>query len=173
MTTTTPERRPRVRGSWWPVVGGAAVIVLLVVLFSVFAAEDESDIGTQPAPDPTTFEQGFFDELPLPPRTIEIGERAEFDETVTATYAVRNMTAEEVLAFYEEALGARGWTVEEPPAARAGGVVGGSWIRENMHLHVTSSLREAVEPDVPEGEEETITEEYLTQLSLELTWTGP
>ncbi len=53
-----------------------------VVVSVVLGACSPSDEGSQPAPAVTTFGQGDFENLPLPPRSEPLGERSEEDGAV-------------------------------------------------------------------------------------------
>ncbi len=128
----------------------------------VFASCGPSDEGTQPAPAVTTFEQGHFDDLPLPPRSEPVGERSEEDGVVSRSYAVRDTSPERVLAFYSEQLA--GSAVVEPPHDIGVGTLRGRWLLDGRELTVSATREDTLEAIERFGDDVGV----ITQFSLSL-----
>ena len=120
-----------------------------------------SDSGpeAQPAPGVTTFAEGDFDGIPLPPRSTPVGERAEEDGVVSQSFEVRNIPPQELLDFYAEALD--GHEVLEHPEEIGLGTSRGRWDVDGRELTVVGRTAETLDdnPSAPE---------VLTQLSLSI-----
>ena len=86
--------------------GPRRVVPLLMAATSALLAAcgADSDEGTQPRPDVTTFEEGTFDDLPLVPESDPVTPPNQENEVDTRSYVVRNTTPEQVLEFYEQQL---------------------------------------------------------------------
>lgn len=82
----------------------AAAVVLFLGLGA--CGDDDSNVepNAQPTPDGTSFEEGDFAGIPIPPLAEPVGERSEQDEIVVQTFALRNKTPEDVMDFYEAEL---------------------------------------------------------------------
>ena len=151
MSRTTPESLVRL-------LMAAVVPVALVA-----GCGDDGDAAdgpaAQPAPAVTTFGEGDFDDLPLPPRSTPVGERAEEDGVVSRSYEVRNTQPEALLSFYRDAL-AEHPVVEEPEEIGVG-THRGRWDLDGRQLTVVAQSAETLDdnPGAPEA---------LTQLSLSL-----
>lgn len=78
-----------------------AIIATFVV---VAGCGTDSDEGTQPRPDVTTFEQGSFDDIPLVPESDPVSPPTEKNGVDARSFVVRNQTPAEVLRFYEQQL---------------------------------------------------------------------
>ena len=115
------ERQPSV------MVGPRRVLPLLMAASSVIVAAcgADSDEGTQPRPDVTTFEEGTFDDLPLVPESDPVTPPSQEDEVDTRSYVVRNTTPAEVLEFYEQQLAEL--TVVSPPEEIGDDTYRGRW----------------------------------------------
>ena len=149
------RRRRRGVGSGALVAGAAAMSV-------VFSSCSPSDEGTQPAPAVTTFEQGDFEDLPLPPRSEPVGERSEEAGVVSRSYAVRDTSPERVLAFYSEQLPAP--AVLEPPHDIGAGTFRGRWLLDGRELTVSATVEDTLEAVERFGEDVGV----ITQFSLSL-----
>ena len=141
-------------------------ITLTAVLVLVAGCGDGSADGgpaAQPAPEVSTFEQGDFDDLPLPPRHTPVGERVEEDGVVSRSFEVRNMAPEAVLDWYAEALAA--FEVLEAPERIGVGSYRGQWDLAGRELTVAAQSAETLadNPGAPE---------VLSQLSLSLAPPG-
>jgi hypothetical protein len=126
----------------------------------VFASCSPSDEGTQPAPAVTTFEQGYFDDLPLPPRSEPVGERSEENGVVSRSYAVRDTSPERVLAFYSEQLAKS--AVVEPPHDIGVGTLRGRWLLDGRELTVSATREDNLEATERFGDDVGV----ITQFSL-------
>lgn len=153
----TPVRRPRrtapARLSALRKALGATLLV-----GSLAAACGDGTEGTQPAPGVSSFEQGRFDDLPLPAEAEPVGSRSEQEGVVTRSYEVPDLLPVDIIDFYEQALDQQGWTlvqIEELPQG-----VRGDWAIDGYDLRV--SANEAPGLDVPGSEPG-------TQLSLVLS----
>ena len=139
------------------VLGAVAPVVLLVG----FGEDGDAADGpaAQPAPAVTTFGQGSFEDLPLPPRATPVSERAEEDGVVSRSYEVRNSGPDALLSFYRDAL-AEHPVVEEPEEIGVG-THRGRWDLDGRQLTVVAQTAETLDdnPGAPE---------VLTQLSLSL-----
>lgn len=94
------KRQPLATVGPRPVV--ALVMAATLVLLAGCGAD--SDEGTQPRPDVTTFEEGTFDGLPLVPESDTLTPPNQEDGVQTRSYVVRNTAPAEVLEFYEQQL---------------------------------------------------------------------
>lgn len=142
--------------------GRGVVIAGVAAMSVVFASCSPSDEGTQPAPAVTTFEQGDFDDLPLPPRSEPVGERSEEDGVVSRSYAVRDTSPERVLAFYSEQLPAA--AVVETPQAIGAGTSRGRWLVDGRELTVSATVGNTLDAIERFGDDAGV----VTQLSLSL-----
>lgn len=134
-----------------------AVAILMVV-----TACTPSDEGTQPRPDVTSFEQGDFDDIPLPPRSEALSPPNEEGGNVARSYAVRNATPEDVMAFYRDELAE--FELVEEPASVGSNTFRGRWqLDQDRVLTVSATL--ATNLESPGGFEDA---EVLTQYSLSL-----
>ena len=125
---------------------GRAMASTLLVGALVAACEDgDGDEGTQPAPGVSSFEQGRFDDLPLPTEAEPVGLRSEQEGIVTRSYEVPDMLPADVIEFYEQALDEQGWTVRQIEELPQG--VRGDWEIEGYDLRV--SANEAPGLDAP------------------------
>ncbi len=128
----------------------------------VLGACSPSDEGTQPAPAVTTFGQGDFENLPLPPRSEPLGERSEEDGVVARSYAVRDTSPERVLAFYSQQLPAP--AVVEPPHDIGAGTFRGRWLLDGRELTVSATVDDTLEAIARFGDDAGV----ITQFSLSL-----
>jgi hypothetical protein len=141
------------------------VAVLSALLLAVAACggddagSDEGD-AAQPAPDVSTFEQGGFDDLPRHPRSEELGERTEAEGTVSQSFKVTGATPEQVLQFYNDALGPLGWLpLSDGDIDVSEQVARDQWVREGTLLVVSASEAPTLEDEGNEA---------VTQYSLSL-----
>ena len=137
------------------------VLLSALLLVAAGCGTPDDDEGTQPAPAVTSFEQGRFDDLPLPTESEPVGKRSEQDGVVTRSYKVEGMTPQHVLAFYEETLADRGWTSLGVEEMRNG--YRGDWSIEDWELRVSANQAPGL------GESPNSDAKLLTQLSLVLT----
>ena len=141
-------------------------MVALFVLTSVIGAcgddDGASDRAAQPAPDVTTFEQGDFSGIPIPPLGEEAGSRTEKDGVVTQSFFVRNRTPGEVLEFYAEYFEEKGVQVIREPASGNDVTWRGWWLVGDRELLVSAI------PAPTAGGAETEHADVVTQMSLEL-----
>ncbi|MDP9019389.1 MAG: hypothetical protein M3N25_01070, partial [Actinomycetota bacterium] len=75
-----PHRRPR----------RVALVIVAATLLLVAGCGADSDEGTQPRPDVTTFEEGTFDDIPLVPESDPLTPPNEEDGVDARSYVVRN-----------------------------------------------------------------------------------
>lgn len=123
----------------------------------------DSDAGTQPAPDVSTFEQGDFADLPLHPRSEALTPRNEEAGNVARSYVVRNTTPGEVLEFYEAQLGE--FDILEEPASIGTNTFRGRWqLDQERVLTVSATLSSNLD-----GTGDLADTEALTQYSLSLS----
>lgn len=145
-------------------------VLVLGLLLGACGADDGADDGggaapeAQPAPGVTTFADGDFDGIPLPPRSTPVSERAEEAGVVSRSFEVRNMPPPELLEFYVSALAEH--PVLEAPEEIGVGTHRGRWDVDGRELTVVGQTAETLEdnPAAPE---------VLTQLSLSLRPTEP
>lgn len=138
-----------------------SLVSAMVILMAVTACTP-SDEGTQPRPDVTTFEQGDFDDIPLPPRSEALSPPNEEGGNVARSYALRNATPEDVMAFYRDELAE--FELVEEPASIGSNTFRGRWqLDQERVLTVSATL--ATNLESPEGFEDV---EVLTQYSLSL-----
>jgi hypothetical protein len=139
-----------------------AVALALTVAAGCGDDDEAADVPTpeaQPAPDVTTFEDGDFADLPLPPRNAPVSERTEEDGFVSQSFEVESMPPEEVLEWYTTALAEH--DVLETPEMIGTESWRGQWDLDGRELTVAAQLAETLDdnPAAPE---------VLTQLSLSL-----
>ena len=156
------DHRPHARVGKRRSPGSGALVAGAVAMSLVFASCSPSDEGTQPAPAVTTFEQGDFDGLPLPPRSEPLGQRNEEDGVVSRSYAVRDTSPELVLEFYSQHLPAS--AVVEQPHEIGVGTLRGRWLLDGRELTVSATVEDTLEAIERFGEDVGV----ITQLSLSL-----
>lgn len=142
-------------------IRATAIALFALLLAAAGCGDPVDDEGTQPAPAVTSFEQGEFDDLPLPAETEPVGRRSEQDGIVTRSYKVEGMTPQDVLAFYEAELADLGWTSLGVEEMREG--YRGDWSTEDWELRVSANKAPGL------GESASSDAKLLTQLSLVLT----
>lgn len=120
--------------------------------------DDLDDEGAQPAPPVSTFEQGQFDDLPLPTDAEPVGPRSEQDGIVTRSYEVQGMVPRDVIDFYEQTLEEQGWSAVEIEEMREG--YRGDWTTEEWNLRVSANEARGLAEDSGEP---------TTQISLVLS----
>lgn len=139
-----------------------ALMAGAVAMSIAFASCSPSDEGTQPAPAVTTFGQGDFEGLPLPPRSEPLGQRSEQDGVVSRSYAVRDTSPELVLEFYSQRLPAS--AVVEQPHEIGVGTLRGRWLLDGRELTVSATVDDTLEAIERFGEDAGV----ISQLSLSL-----
>lgn len=138
-------------------------LVIVTSLAGACGGDDRSeDPAAQPAPDVTTFEQGDFSGIPIPPLAEEAGTRTEKDGVVTQSFFVRNRTPDEVLEFYAEYFRDENVPVIREPANTSGITWRGWWLLGGRELLVS-----ALPAPTADGAE-TEHADVVTQMSLEL-----
>ncbi|MBW3547301.1 MAG: hypothetical protein KY452_04070 [Actinobacteria bacterium] len=122
----------------------------------------DSEKGTQPRPDVTTFEEGSFDDIPRLPASEPVSPPNEEEGVDTRSYVVRNQTPAEVLQFYELQL--MDQTLVSAPEEIGDDTHRGRWhLDGGRMLTVSATPGETLEPsDSPYAGE------LLTQYSLSL-----
>jgi hypothetical protein len=135
-----------------------AAAVAVAALGLLAACGDDTSGGddlpeAQPAPDVSTFTEGGFDDLPIPPRGDPIGERSEKDDVVAQSFGVRDLPPVAVLEFYDEVL--TDW--EKLDVEDVGTAGRADYRRDGRALRVTAQPAPAVGDGDP-----------ITQLSLQL-----
>lgn len=123
----------------------------------------DNDEGTQPAPDVSTFEQGEFSDLPLPPRSEPVSERAEEAGVVSRSYAARDTSPEAVMEFYAQELD--GAVVLAPPEDIGAGTQRGRWLVGDRELTVSATMEDPLEAAERFGDDVGV----VTQFSLSLS----
>lgn len=141
-TRWAPSTSARHQPAMW---GKAIALALLVGSLGTACGEGDGGEGTQPAPDVTTFEQGRFDDLPLPAEAEPVGRRSEKEGIVTRSYQVQDLLPVDIIDFYEEALEGQGWTLVGIEDFSQG--TRGDWAIEGYTLRV--SANEAPGLDAP------------------------
>ena len=121
-----------------------------------------SDEGTQPAPAVTTFEQGDFANVPLPPRAEPVSNRSEEAGVVARSFAVRDTSPEAVLEFYREQLPAT--NVVEAPHEIGVNSFRGRWLVDGRELTVSATVADTLDAIETFGDDVGV----ITQLSLSL-----
>lgn len=150
------ERQP------WATVGLRRALPLLMAATSVLVAGcgADSDEGTQPRPDVTTFEEGSFDDIPLVPESDPVTPPNEKDGVDARSYVVRNTTPAEVLKFYEQQLAE--FTLVSGPEEIGNDTYRGGWELEGGRVLTVS----ATPGDTLEQGESADAGELVTQYSL-------
>ena len=139
------------------------LLVCLALVIAACGGDDvESDPAAQPAPDVTTFEQGDFSGIPVPPLAEEAGTRTEENGIVTQSFFVRNRTPDEILEFYATYFRNEGVQVIREPANVSGVTWRGWWLLDDRELLIS-----AIPAPTAEGAE-TEHADVVTQMSLEL-----
>lgn len=156
------RRRLRLASPFRPTV---TVFLVLAVLVAAGCGDDEQP-EAQPAPDVTAFTTGDFGELPRPPRSEPAGERSERNGVVARSFFVRNMTPEEVLAFYRDTFGANDIQVISPPEPFGPDNWRGTWLVDDRELLVSATPAPTAEGEKVDGSD------LSTQFSLELSPPG-
>lgn len=119
------------------------------------ACGDDEPGDAVPSPEATTFTEGEFEDIPLPPRADPIADVTESDDGVlTGSWEVRGSTPEQVLGFYETELQANGWTVNSGPLEQAQGVWRGDWTREGQLVEVVADRVTGLNEDPEDGSEQ-------------------
>lgn len=148
-----PHRRPR----------RVALLIVAASLLLVAGCGADSDEGTQPRPDVTTFEQGTFDDIPLVPESDPLTPPNEEDGVDARSYVVRNKTPAEVLRFYEQQLVE--FTVVSRPEEIGNDTYRGRWLLDgDRTLTVSATPGGALEQSGDSAD----ADELLTQYSLSL-----
>lgn len=147
------------------------LIVVLLLAGAVLGAcgsdDGSRDRGdAQPAPGVTTFADGDFADIPLPPRAEPAGERSEQQGVVVQSFFVRDRTAEEVLQLYGTYFEGEGVATLLPPEPFGNDAWRGRWLLDGRELLVSA----APAPSVDDGEVEHA--DVVTQMSLELSPAG-
>ncbi|MGE3835542.1 MAG: hypothetical protein AB7H43_12235 [Acidimicrobiia bacterium] len=167
---TTAARRRRPRGATAAGARGrerarrlpAALVAALALV--LLGCGDDDVGGPQVTPGVTGFVGADLDDVPVPPLATPLGPASEVDEgVVVRSYAVRDRTVGEVMAFYADALADR--PVASPVRQLPGSADArqGTWIFDDGVLTVTAQRAPTVdEGDGPSGGGLT------TQLSLQL-----
>jgi hypothetical protein len=140
----------------------AFLIAGVLVLASACGNGSSDDPAVQPSPDVTTFADGDFAGIPLPPLGEEAGQRSEEDGIVTQSFFVRNRTPEAVLDFYADYFRSQDIDVITPPRSVGGATWRGWWFVDGRELLVTALPASAT------GGAETERADVVTQMSLEL-----
>lgn len=142
--------------------GPAFVLVCIASLLGACGGDDGGDPVAQPAPDVTTFEEGDFSGIPLPPLAEEAGSRTEEDGIVTQSFFVRNQTPEQVLRFYVDYFRNENVQVIREPANVNGTTWRGWWLLGDRELMISAL------PAPTAGGSETEHADVVSQMSLEL-----
>lgn len=146
-----------------------ALVVIAIASLGLASCGDDGggqgggDPEAQPSPDGTTFVEGDFGQIPLPPLADPAGERSEIDGVTTASYFVRNRTPREVLEFYEEYFADDGVDVIVGPETFGRDAWRAAWLLDGRELLVTAQ-------PAPTADAERA--DVVTQLSLELSTEG-
>ena len=139
------------------------MIALLIGSMSACGDSDSDGPAAQPAPDVTTFGQGDFDEIPLPPLADVAGERSVRSGVVVQSYFVRNRTPEQVVRFYETYFEGEGISAIASPEPFGNEGWRGSWLVGDRELLVSAL------PAPTAGGEAVEHADVVTQMSLELS----
>lgn len=140
------------------------LLLALLSLFAVGACGDDGDRNPEatPAEDSSAFASGDFGDIPIHPLAEEAGEKTQTDDVVAQSFRARNLSQEQLFAWYDENL--TGWQQESPPKP-LGEAPNASWrarwIRGDQRLIVTASAAPTLES--PEG-----TDDPVLQYSLSL-----
>lgn len=145
-------------------VGPRRVAPLLMAAISVLvtACGADSNEGTQPRPDVTTFEEGTFDDLPLVPESDPVTPPNQEDGVDTRSYVVRNTTPAEVLEFYEQQLAE--FTVVSAPEEIGEDTYRGRWQLDGGRVLTVS----ATPGETLQSGDSAYAGEFLAQYSLTL-----
>jgi hypothetical protein len=142
--------------------GRAAVLaVVTAAVLALGACGDQDQPEAQPTPGGVGFEEGDFDELPVPPRADPLGPRQEEEGVLARSWSVRNTTAAEVLEFYEQNL-MDGWQ-QTTPTRQLGDAYRGIWRSGDEELRVSATPAPAAD------QEERPEDQRLVQVSLQLS----
>ena len=144
------------------------VVPLLIAAASVLVAAcgADSDEGTQPRPDVTTFEEGTFDDIPLVPESDPVTPPNQEDGVATRSYVARNTKPAEVLEFYEKQLAE--FTVVSAPEQIGEGTYRGRWQLDGGRVLTVS----ATPGESLQSGDSAYAGEFLAQYSLTLAPQG-
>lgn len=130
----------------------AASAVAMALALAACGADDgssEEQTGSrpeaQPAPGVTSFTEGGFDELPIPPQADPVGPRSEKDGVVARSFDVRNTEVDEVVQFYEGQLS--GW--DQLGVEDVGSAVRADFERGGRGLRMTAQPAPTLSGDDP------------------------
>lgn len=143
------------------------VAATAIVVLGLGACGDDADVepSAQPTPEGTTFEEGDFDGIPLPPLAEPVGERSEEDEIVVQTFALRNGTPEDVMDFYSAQLS--GSEVVAAPEQSGTSTLRAEWLLDDGRTLLVTTL------PAPTAEGDEVEDaEVVTQFSLTLRPAG-
>ena len=142
----------------------SALALLVALLLGACGDDDDaSDPDAQPSPDVTTFGEGDFSDIPLPPLAEEAGERSERDGVVVQSFFVRNRTPEDVLDFYRTYFEGEGGTPILAPEPYGNQAWRGTWLVDDRELLVSAIPAPSVDGTEVERAD------VVTQMSLELS----
>jgi hypothetical protein len=141
-------------------VGTTAALACLLAVAGC-GDDDGTTPEAQPAPDATTFEEGDFEDLPLPPLAEPFGERSEEDGIVTRSFVIRNRTPEDVMTFYETELSEA--QVVTAPEQSGADTLRAEWLLDDGRTLLVTSL------PAPTAEGDEVEDaDVVTQFSLTL-----
>lgn len=131
---------------------GAGRLVVSVLAPAALLAGCGDDVAgdaqpeAQPAPDVSVFSEGDFDGLPVPPLADPVGPRSEYEDVTARSFTVRNTTPEEVVEFYDTALG--DWTKQG--SEDVGTAIRSDYEKGGRGLRVTVQRAPTIEDDAAE-----------------------
>lgn len=115
--------------------------------------------SAQPAPEPTTFQPGRFDDIPLFPRSDPLGPRSDNGGVVARSYKATGASPAQILDYYKTNLDGR-WVPIGRIEKIGVGTYRGDWTSGDRKLRV-SATEESLGSDTP-------AREVTTQYSLVL-----
>ncbi len=121
------------------------MLLLAAVLALGVACGDSRGFADDQPTDEGTLDPGELTALPMPGGATPFTVPAQTDGAVTQSFKVTGSSPADVLRFYADALGPRGWVISTASVEDGDGGWRGEWARDDRLLQVTA------EPDVDDG----------------------
>lgn len=144
---------------------GVATLFAAALVVAGCGDDGGDEPEAQPSPDVTTFQDGDFADIPLPPLAEPASERTEEDGIVVRSYVVRNRTPEDVLQHFEVQLDDA--QVITPTERSGSETLLAEWLLDDGRtLRVTALPAPTADPELAAGAD------VVTQFSLTLRPAG-
>ena len=119
-----------------------------LLLVTTACGNDGDSPSASPAEDGATFVSGDFGDIPIHPLADPVGPKSTKDDVIAQSFVARNITSDDLFAWYEERLD--GWNQTEAPHALGEAPQASSrarWEREDRRLIMTVSNAPTLEAD--------------------------